>query len=280
MSEPANSPLVGQVEATILAAFDVSPAEARLRAGWLAEEAGIWGGGGVALLDWEFLVRRKFGEELKWRSEADRQRFRAWQQTATGGGAGSGGNTKPVAPPSKSAASGDRPVAATPPASVRTAPAPKPIPLVDATPVEESPALTDEEQALGFELREVLHLSDVPGWEQVVQVSLPLLDHPSRLDAKGRTPDNFRTSVVKVLGESDAIFRARQGGKRVYSHLRFGYGSCWGYSTFGGHAAWHPVSDPRDSARTAVAHASVTQENPAVSVQPEKFPSRPAGPTP
>jgi hypothetical protein len=279
MSESAKLPLVGQVESTLLATFDVSPAQARQKAEWLVEEAERWGGGGVAALDWDYQVRKWFGDELKWRSETEHQRYLVELQTSTGAYETYLRNRKnPGSNPGLAVAS-DPPVRAMPkpPPPVRAAPTPTPPSPVDAAPVEESPVLTDEEQALGFELREVLHLSDVPGWEQVVQISLPVLDRPPRLDAKGRTPDGFRTSVLKVIGESDAIFRARQAGKRVYSHLRFGCGSCWTYATFGGYAAWHPVSDPYDSARAAVARASVTQENPAVSVQPEKFPSRPAG---
>jgi hypothetical protein len=282
MSDSAKSPLVGQVESTVLATFDVSPDEARQRAEWLAEEAERWGGGGVALLDWNYQVRKWFEEELKWRSEAERRRFFAEQQSSAGAYETYLRNRNQPAPPPGPAVVGDRPVTpkSKPPPPVRVTPVPKPVPLVDAAPVEESPVLMDEEQALGFELREVLHLSDVPGWEQVAQISLPVLDRPPRLDAKGRTPDSYRTSVVKILSESDAIFRARQAGKRVYSHLRFGYGSCWTYATFGGGAAWHPVSDPYDSARAAVARASVMQENPAVSVDPVKFLSRPARLTP
>lgn len=278
MSDPAKSPLVSQVEATFLRNFDVSEAEARTKAEWLAGEAETWGGGGVALLDWDYQVRKWFGGELKWRSEAEHQRFLAEQQTSTGAYETYLRNrNKPAAPPGPAAAS-PRPAAPKPipPPPVRATPAPKPIPRIDAAPVEESRELSDEERALDFELREVLHHCDLADWERTVQVSLPLLDRLPRLDARGATPDNFRTSVLRVLGESDAIFRTRQAGRRIYSHLRWGCGSCWSYATFGGCAAWHPVSEPYDSAREAVARASVAQENPAVSVYPEKFSSRPA----
>jgi hypothetical protein len=280
MSETAKSPLAGQVETTILGTFDVSPAEARQRAEWLVGEAETWGGGGVALLDWDYQVRKWFGDELKWRSEAEHQRFLAELETSPGAYETYRRNRNKTVPPPGPAAESNRPAAPKPkpiPPKV-AAPSPKPPSPVDAVPVEESARLTDEEQALGFEVREVLHHRDLTDWEHTVRVSLPLLDRPPRVDARGSTPDNIRTSVLKVLGESDAIFRTRQAGQRVYSHLRWGCGSCWTYATFGGCAAWHPVSDPYESAGEAVARASVAQENPAVSVHPEKFLSRPAGP--
>jgi hypothetical protein len=84
MSEPAQSPLASQVEETILEIFDVPPAEARQRAGWLVTEAETWGGGGVAALDWVYQVKKWFGDELKWRSEAERQKYFADRQTSSG----------------------------------------------------------------------------------------------------------------------------------------------------------------------------------------------------
>lgn len=147
------------------------------------------------------------------------------------------------------------------PESSPHAPPAQPPPGADQGP----PVLTDEERAAGFEIREIEHLADIDDWERTLRLRLPALGGP--------TKDFFRVCVLKPLNDSDAVFRVWHNGQRAYAHLRWGGGSAWGYPTFGGASAWHPVSDPIDSARAA-ATASTKAENPGISIQPEKFPSR------
>jgi hypothetical protein len=84
MGEPAKSTLVEVIERKILEIFEVSPSSALRNAEGLAEMAETWGGQGVITLDWDYHVKKWFGEELPWRSEAGRQRWRAAQQVSTG----------------------------------------------------------------------------------------------------------------------------------------------------------------------------------------------------
>jgi|tagenome__1003787_1003787.scaffolds.fasta_scaffold17223853_2 hypothetical protein len=56
--------------------FDVSEQEARDRAAGLVLLAEGWGSPEIAPhLEWEYLVKKDFGDKLRWRSEAERERF-------------------------------------------------------------------------------------------------------------------------------------------------------------------------------------------------------------
>lgn len=66
---------VALVTGIIAETFDVTESEARENAGGLVMLAEGWGGVGAAPLDWELLVKKHFGERLKWKSELVRHRF-------------------------------------------------------------------------------------------------------------------------------------------------------------------------------------------------------------
>ena len=139
----------------------------------------------------------------------------------------------------------------------------------------ELPVLTAAEKAAGFQILEVEHHHDLDDWERTLKIRLPrFVERPKPAGEPGKR-DFFRISVLKVLGECDAIFRVESDGRCAYSHLRWGHGSCWSYATFMGLAAWHPVSDPYATPEEAVARSSVKNENPGVNIYPERFASRP-----
>jgi quercetin dioxygenase-like cupin family protein len=140
--------------------------------------------------------------------------------------------------------------------------------LADPPVPEGSPVLTDEEKAAGFEVREVEHFGDLPEWEKTVRMRWPRFAGPP-------PANGFQVSVLKVLGESDAIFRVRDKGRRAYAHLRWGFGSAWSYATFYGGPAWHPVGAPVETApQGGSAELYLKAENPGLTIQPAKFSSR------
>jgi hypothetical protein len=70
------SPLhVAQVRNVILATFDISPEEAQEQAYGLAVLAEGWGGEGAQQHDWAYTVKKRLGESLRWRSDAERAAF-------------------------------------------------------------------------------------------------------------------------------------------------------------------------------------------------------------
>ena len=74
------TPLVRQVQQSILETFDVSEEQALEHAAELVALAEGWGSQeGAASHDWAYRIRKDLGEtgKLRWRSEADRERFLA-----------------------------------------------------------------------------------------------------------------------------------------------------------------------------------------------------------
>jgi quercetin dioxygenase-like cupin family protein len=141
--------------------------------------------------------------------------------------------------------------------------------LTDPPMPEGPPVLTDGETAAGFEVREVEHFGNLPEWEKTVRMRLPRFAGPPPANA-------FQVSVLKVLGESDVIFRVRHEGRRAYAHLRWGYGSAWTYATFYGAPAWHPVGAPIEFVpKNDGLEFYLKAENPGLTIQPVKFSSRP-----
>ncbi|HEY4299541.1 MAG TPA: cupin domain-containing protein, partial [Candidatus Didemnitutus sp.] len=150
---------------------------------------------------------------------------------------------------------------------------PKPVPVAapparEAAPADEGvPVLTAEEKAAGFQILEVEHHGDLEDWERTLKLRLPRFGPPST--------DGFRLSVLRVLGESDAIFRVWKDGQRAYAHLRWSRGSAWGYATFFGVAAWHPIGEPVNAPASGSPDSYLKAENLEVNLGPEKFSSRP-----
>ena len=73
--------LVARIQTIILATFDVSEQDAQTYAGTFAMLAEDWGSPEkAAQLDWHYRVKKDLGEKLRWRSDAEREAFRAAQQ--------------------------------------------------------------------------------------------------------------------------------------------------------------------------------------------------------
>ena len=75
MNEAPSPSLVAQVRDVIFATFDVSFEQAQEHAHGLAALAEGWGGESVQRLDWPYAVKKRLGESLRWRSDADRAAF-------------------------------------------------------------------------------------------------------------------------------------------------------------------------------------------------------------
>jgi len=81
MSDFPSPSLVAQVQDLILKTFDVSQQEARDYASGLAALAEDWGSSERAeKLDWLYRVKKDLGEKLRWKSEAEREKFREEQR--------------------------------------------------------------------------------------------------------------------------------------------------------------------------------------------------------
>jgi hypothetical protein len=132
---------------------------------------------------------------------------------------------------------------------------------------EGGPVLTAEEKAADFQILEVGHHGDLEDWERTLKLRLPRFGPPSA--------DGFRLSVMRVLGESDAIFRVWKDGKPTYAHLRWSQGSAWGYATFFGLPAWHPIGDPVTAPPAGSPYSYLKAECLELNLTPEKFSSRP-----
>jgi hypothetical protein len=73
--------LVREVQELILKTFHVSEQEAHDHACGLGALAEGWGSpASAAKLDWTYRVKKDLGKKLRWRSEAERERFRADQE--------------------------------------------------------------------------------------------------------------------------------------------------------------------------------------------------------
>jgi quercetin dioxygenase-like cupin family protein len=142
-------------------------------------------------------------------------------------------------------------------------PASGPLPVDEGTPV-----LTPEEKAEGFQILELPHQGDLVDWERTLKLQLPRFGNA--------TPDGFRTSVVRVFGDSDVMFRVWKDGRRAYAHLRWSTGSAYGYATFFGLPAWHPIGEPVDFTKVGSPDRFVKAECLELNLTPEKFAWRPA----
>src|SRR5262245_32024414 len=81
MSIFPNTPLAGRVKAVILATFDVPEEQAQDCAVELAAIAVGWGSAEKAeRLDWSYRVKKSLGHKLPWKSEAEREAFRRYEQ--------------------------------------------------------------------------------------------------------------------------------------------------------------------------------------------------------
>ncbi|HVU16954.1 MAG TPA: cupin domain-containing protein [Candidatus Didemnitutus sp.] len=130
------------------------------------------------------------------------------------------------------------------------------------------PELTPEEKAADFQILEVEHVGDLDDWERTLKIGLPRF--------QGSAQGGFRVAVVRVLGDSDAVFRVWKDGRRAYVHLRWSTGSAYGYATFFGLPAWHPIGDPVDSPAIKNPESYVKAECLELNLQPLKFASRPS----
>jgi hypothetical protein len=80
MSDFPSPSLVAEIQDLIIKTFDVSQQEACNHASGLAALAEDWGSPQKAAgLDWPYRVKKDLGEKLRWRSESERERFRADQ---------------------------------------------------------------------------------------------------------------------------------------------------------------------------------------------------------
>ncbi|MEA3210617.1 MAG: hypothetical protein QOE70_3674 [Chthoniobacter sp.] len=80
MNEEPSPEHVARVRNLILATFDVSPQTADEQAHGLAALAEGWGGEGAQQHDWAYTVKKRLGESLRWRSEAERAAFYSERQ--------------------------------------------------------------------------------------------------------------------------------------------------------------------------------------------------------
>jgi hypothetical protein len=81
MSDFPSPSLVARVEALILDTFDVSRQAAHEYASGLAALAEDWGSSEkAARLDWSYRVKKDLGGKLRWRSEAEHEKFQSDQQ--------------------------------------------------------------------------------------------------------------------------------------------------------------------------------------------------------
>jgi hypothetical protein len=81
VSDIPSPPLVAEVQELILKTFDVSEQEAHDRASGLVLLAEGWGSPELAPgLDWAYKVKKRLGAELRWRSDAEREKFRMDQE--------------------------------------------------------------------------------------------------------------------------------------------------------------------------------------------------------
>jgi hypothetical protein len=77
MDYSPSSPLVAKVQMIILANFDVSVSDAHDHAGRLVAMAARWNGADEEVqLPWEHLVKKDLGNKLRWKSEAEHEKFR------------------------------------------------------------------------------------------------------------------------------------------------------------------------------------------------------------
>jgi len=77
------TPLVRRVQGLIFETFDVSEQQAQDLAAELVSLAEGWGSPDIAAqTDWPYRIRKDLGEtrKLKWRSEAEREKFEAAQK--------------------------------------------------------------------------------------------------------------------------------------------------------------------------------------------------------
>jgi hypothetical protein len=74
----------------------------------------------------------------------------------------------------------------------------------------------------------------------------------------------FRESVVKVLTDSDLIFRV---GESSYVHRR------WGESNSCGYDSWHPITAPVATIEAALLHASKVHLS-SMDITPKQFVTR------
>src|SRR6266446_4336635 len=77
MNTPLSPTIVSALKGLILETFEVSAEEARALAFGLVA-SGDWGSDSdpAPILDWSYRVKQELGEKLRWRSEAERERFR------------------------------------------------------------------------------------------------------------------------------------------------------------------------------------------------------------
>lgn len=80
MKETSSSSLVAQIRDVILATFNVSFEQAQEHAQGLAALAEGWGSESAQQVDWPYTVRKRLGESLRWRSDAERSAFYAKRQ--------------------------------------------------------------------------------------------------------------------------------------------------------------------------------------------------------
>lgn len=80
MNQEPSPAHVTRVRDVILATFVVSPQEAEEQAYGLAALAEGWGGEGAEQHDWAYTVKKRLGESLRWRSEAERTAFYSERQ--------------------------------------------------------------------------------------------------------------------------------------------------------------------------------------------------------
>lgn len=72
---------MAEVRAIVVDTFEISDEEAQEHAIGLVLLAEGWGGTNTPNLNWAYIVRKKFADKLKWKSETDRMAFFADRQS-------------------------------------------------------------------------------------------------------------------------------------------------------------------------------------------------------
>jgi hypothetical protein len=75
MNEFSSTRLISQIQAVMLETFEVKEREASDIATRLAALAEGWGGSDMDQIDWIDIIAKRFGNTLRWRSEAQRVEF-------------------------------------------------------------------------------------------------------------------------------------------------------------------------------------------------------------
>ena len=66
----------GEVRDLILEIFDLTPGDAERKAAGLISLAHGWGDArNAGKLDWRYLVKKRLGQDCKWRNESERENF-------------------------------------------------------------------------------------------------------------------------------------------------------------------------------------------------------------